>query len=874
MYVIIYKIAYHKNIIFLYSSLFTFSLHVIYSIYYYIDGGPPMPSNPNLIQFPNDLPLHMQLVKNDFPTVHWHSNTELIFVLYGDITLIVDDKTYIMKEEDICIINPKSNHVIKGNHYELLTISLQLNQLKFKNTEDLYFDLNSSGNTFSSNYDIIRRLIAQLVKVSSSGENRYMTLSLLYSLISYLIDNFQTSAPLKLTLSKENKRLEDILTYIDDHYKENLQLNDLAKRFSLTPSYLSSYFKKNTGMTFLDYYNQLRLTAAVNEMLTTTQALETIVFSNGFSDYRSFTKLFKRSYDILPSVYRKQHTPGLNSEMQKNVPLSIEDSESLNALSKYLAPLKENAQPSPFHPANRKQVFIDGGNILFDSPGIPLAHTFKKVCAVGSAKQFLYSEIQDMLRKTQQEIGYDFVKFHGILSDEMMVYKENEQGIPSYTFTLVDKVIDFLLSIDLRPFLQISFMPIDLASDPDKMIDMWHFNTSPPKNLSKWDKLIEVFVFHLISRYGQAEVCSWPFVIWNEPDGSFDSFGWENPYEFFDFYRHTYHQIKAVCPKIQVGTPSLLPKPNDEQKWIFNFFNYTEANDCLADFMNIHYYDNDFSNQHSDTFHSFSLTNLAKPCPMNEDPFAFTKFINEIKQYHKSLNINNFPIYLSEWNLTVSQRDLINDTCFKSCYLAKNLLENYDRLESFGYWVLSDFIEELPIPDDLFHGGLGLFTSNGIPKANYNVFRLINQLEDQLIARGHGYFITKSDSKITGILYNYEHFSKLFATGILFDVTKDNRYAAFAQKKQALFTFKFTDLHYNTCLIRESIINQEHGSSYDAWVKMGSRNELRQDELETIRQLSEPGLHVHFERIPNKELDITFTLEPLEVRLFEISLLM
>lgn len=832
-----------------------------------------MQSRPSFIEFPSDLPIHMQLVKNDFPTVHWHSNTELIFVLYGNISLVVDDNSYAMKEEDICIINPNSNHVIKGNNYEILSISLQLNQLKFNTTRDLYFDLNSSGNTFSSNYDSIRRLIAQLVKTSSSGENRYMTLSLLYSLVSYLIDNFQTSAPLKLSISKENKRLEDILTYIDNHYKENLQLNDIAKRFSLTPSYLSSYFKKHTDMTFLDYYNELRLTAAVNEMLTTTQSLETIVFSNGFSDYRSFTKLFKRSYGLLPSVYRKQHLSDLDSIAQNNSSVSIEESNSLKSLSKYLEPVQGAAQLSPVHQAHRSQVVIDGGTITYDSSSISLIHKFKKVCTVGSAKQFLYTEIQDMLRKAQREIGYDLVKFHGILSDEMMVYKENEHGIPTYTFKLVDKVIDFMLSIGLRPFLQISFMPIDLASNPNKMIDMWHYNTSPPKDITKWDNLIEAFVTHLIKRYGREEVCSWPFVIWNEPDGSLDSFGWENPHEFYDFYRHTYNQIKAICNKIQVGTPSLLLQPDSDTKWIFNFFNYSITNDCLADFLNIHYYDNDFSNQHSDTFSTFSLKNLAKPYPMNEDPFAFTKFINGIKQYQKKLHINKLPIYLTEWNLTISQRDLINDTCFKSCYLAKNLLENYDRLESFGYWVLSDFIEEMPIPDDLFHGGLGLFTSNGIPKANYNVFRLINQLENQLIARGNGYFITKSDSKITGILYNYEHFSKLFATGILFDVTKDNRYAAFAEKKQALFTFKFADLPFNGCLIKESTINQEQGSSYDAWVKMGARNLLRPDELAIINQMSEPGLHVHYETITDNVLNLNFTLQPLEVRLFEINLL-
>ena len=83
------------------------------------------------------------------------------------------------------------------------------------------------------------------------------------------------------------------------------------------------------------------------------------------------------------------------------------------------------------------------------------------------------------------------------------------------------------------------------------------------------------------------------------------------------------------------------------------------------------------------------------------------------------------PIYLSEWNNTPSQQDLLNDTCFKSCYIVKNILENYDRLDSFTYQALTDLMADDALPNKLFFGGLGLFTVNGIPKASYYAYTLL-----------------------------------------------------------------------------------------------------------------------------------------------------
>ena len=70
----------------------------------------------------------------------------------------------------------------------------------------------------------------------------------------------------------------------------------------------------------------------------------------------------------------------------------------------------------------------------------------------------------------------------------------------------------------------------------------------------------------------------------------------------------------------------------------------------------------------------------------------------------------------------------MNDTCFKSCYIVKCILENYDKLDSFAYWSLTDRMGEAAQPKEMYFGGLGLFTANGVPKASYMVFTLFSRI--------------------------------------------------------------------------------------------------------------------------------------------------
>ena len=428
---------------------------------------------------------------------------------------------------------------------------------------------------------------------------------------------------------------------------------------------------------------------------------------------------------------------------------------------------------------------------------------------------------------------------------------------------MIDKIIDFRLSIGLRPFMQLSFMPQLLASDPARTVYSAPFNVSPPSSIEAWTELVEAFMAHLIERYSYAEVSQWLFCVWNEPDTGPTLFGFADDERFHEFYRATYRAVKAFGADLRFGSPAMLVSYTQSQDWLTSFLDAALDAGCPPDFLNVHFYDNDF------TWESLGEHAPAQPSSsrLNKDQDAFRKTIGQLRLLLRNRGLD-LPVYLTEWNLTVSHRDLLNDTTFKSCYLAKNLLESYDELDSFGYWTLTDFIEELQPSADMFHGGLGLLTYNGVKKPHYHFFATLRRMGERLIARGDGYFVTAGGGGVQVYLYNYEHFSHLFASGERYDMTYLERYAPFTEVGRSDVSLELKGLRAGTYRIREHVINTEHGSAFDTWIGMGAPS-IDRECVDYIRQASVPQMVVS-DAVVDGDLTVSAVLEPLEVRLIEV----
>ncbi|MDE6441321.1 MAG: helix-turn-helix domain-containing protein [Clostridia bacterium] len=820
-----------------------------------------------IINFGENTPIRLKSIYLEQMDSHWHKGIELLLVLSGEVTVICGGTPFYLKEDDLMLINEYSIHSLKSEAGCNL-VSLQINTQSIVGKDDkLFFDCNSATDNNKGKFYNLKRLIAELVKTNSShnDSNVFYNYSIVYNIFYDLSRNFQCEQGSTIS-RKYFDRVNSIITFIDEHYRDNITLADLAAHEHLSVPYLSSFFEKQLGMNFLTYYNELRFERAVNELLSTDFSVEEISLNNGFPDPRSFVNLFKKKYNCIPSVYRKELLSGKIKKPSGVLHTAeLEKSEStLLILAKYLPdPTQNNDVEQRYIPDTK---IVNRENISISSSSTHLKHTFKTFTTVARAKELLLSDVQQMLTEIQRNIGYEYIKFHGLLSDDMLVYDEDSMGNPRYSFVYVDKVIDFLLSINLKPLIELTFMPKALALNPERTIYSSPFIVSLPKDLKKWYDFISALTSHFIERYGSRTVRGWLFTVWNEPDTSTTLFGFENDKDFYDFYKTTYDAIKNVNKAIIVGSPSLLVPYNINRIWIRNFITWCHENNCPPDFMNIHFYDNDYSDE------SLSQHTPAHPAHdrLNMDENSFHKCIDITKALFDELNVGNLPVYLTEWNLTVSHRNLLNDTCFKSCYLAKNLLENYDRLDSFGYWVLTDAIEETQPSAEQFHGGLGLYTTNGIKKPHFYTFDFINRLGNSFIEKGDGYFITKSHKKIQIILYNYEHFNHLFAAGETFDMTFTKRYTPFSELGKMSASLQLCDIPAKTCTVREHILNQKHGSAFDEWVRMGAPK-LNVESIEYLKRICVPKLEIRNENFDNGILSIHADLEPLEVRFIEIS---
>jgi xylan 1,4-beta-xylosidase len=108
----------------------------------------------------------------------------------------------------------------------------------------------------------------------------------------------------------------------------------------------------------------------------------------------------------------------------------------------------------------------------------------------GRANEGLRADWQRQLKVAHDECGFKYIRFHGLLSDDMGVYFEDKNGKPIYNFQYIDELFDYLQSIQMKPFVELGFMPGALASG-SQTIFWWRGNVTPPKDYQKWDDLIK-----------------------------------------------------------------------------------------------------------------------------------------------------------------------------------------------------------------------------------------------------------------------------------------------------------------------------------------------------------------------------------------------
>lgn len=429
----------------------------------------------------------------------------------------------------------------------------------------------------------------------------------------------------------------------------------------------------------------------------------------------------------------------------------------------------------------------------------PFEHVWEHTVGSDQAPIALRADWQAQLGQCRRELGFRYVRFHGLLSDDMGTLICHKEEL-LYSFFNADQIIDFLLSIGMRPFVELSFMPETLASGSETVF-RYRGNVTPPRDYAQWATLIGTLVRHWVDRYGIHEVRRWYFEVWNEPN--LTHFWTGTQADYFTLYRHTVDTIKGVDASLRVGGPATA-----QSAWIPEFLAFCQQHELPADFVSTHYYPTDaFGEIGADT-----ETQLANaPRDVMRDRAAAAR-----------RQADDHPLYYTEWNVSSNPRDPLHDQPFAAAYVARILMNVSSLVQGYSFWTFSDIFAENYFPSVPFHGGFGLLTLHGIPKPVYRAFELLHHLgTDRLDVQGAhetvDAWVVRKDRSATVLITNHAQPRRPIAT--------------------ELVSVQLTNVPEPRAAYVERI-DATHANPHRAWVEMGEPTYLSVVEVEQLKAVS------------------------------------
>jgi xylan 1,4-beta-xylosidase len=436
--------------------------------------------------------------------------------------------------------------------------------------------------------------------------------------------------------------------------------------------------------------------------------------------------------------------------------------------------------------------------IVLDAKALsrPFPHFWEQMFGSGRAILSLRESYRGDLRAVKQITDLRYVRFHAIFDDEVGVYSEDDQGNPVYDFSYVDQIYDGLLAAGVRPFVEISFMPNQLAARSMPHPFWYHPNISPPKNWGRWDELVTAFAQHLVQRYGVEEVAKWYFEVWNEPN--LDFWGGDPRQEtYWQLYDHTAAAIKKVNEQLRVGGPATA-----QAAWVDAFIRHCAEKQVPVDFVSTHVYANDTAQDVFKTQESIPRDRMV------------CRAVDKVHSEIKASKMPNLPLIWSEFNASYKNEPDVTDAVYMGPWLADTIRQCDGLVDMMSYWTFSDVFEEQGVVKTPFYGGFGLIAEDDIPKPAFNAFKVLHELGDERIQldSDSALLTRKKDGTLVLAVWNY----------------------APPEHAGAARTFHFHLENTNAREAQISRVDGDHGDVHPAYARMGRPRYPTQQEIQEL----------------------------------------
>ncbi len=795
--------------------------------------------------------------------MHTHLDIELFYVMEGRVDFIVEDQTFLLESEDFLMVNSGRRHAYEGSQETLAAcfhISYdELSKLLKQNL--ILFWCNSTaeeGELYEEVRELIKKIISQ--HYYHAGEDMIYLYSLYYELLHMLQNNFlltEEDSRYKGELHKFDDRKQKIAEYIRQNYDKPIALSDLAKDLYLSTAYLSKYIKKQFGMSFLEYVNSVRLGYAISELLHSDKPVVRIAMDTGFANSASFNKAFKEKYHTTPSVYRSQWKNDQESAIKAPRIQNIQKKQ----VDAYFERHKN-------YPAG--QVYVQDIT-LENTEGEPYRHHWQMMINGGTAADLLRSDLQEHLCLLHRRLKIRYVRFWDLYSREMLL----DHCLPSglYNFSRLDLILDFLLEHGMKPYIELGMKPKKLLKSRQSVLIGGGDSDGIFADENRVREFMSALMHHLVERYGGSEIENWYFELWQkELESNF--FHKEVPdsealiRKYFSTFDLVAGVLREILPGVRLGSGGFSLRHGKERfrEMIHIWHEFLQK----PDFMTFYSYSYPAEMETADKIRSQSM-----------DKDFLKNFLKDIRELMDAEGYIGLPVHVTEWNFTVSNRNVFNDSCQKGAYVMKNIIDTIGMADVLGYWCASDIFAEYYDTGDFLFGGSGLLTKDGICKPAYYAMEFMDRIGQRIYQRGENYLITGDDKDEWYVVcHNYKHFN--FQYGLRQEdeihVAEQSQLIVDGRKLRLKFSFplpfgagKYSGQEDVPVEIKIYAVNSRTASIQDRWLRAGFPRFLHPEDMAYFKSASVPAIRVRSHRVLEDRITFETILEPNEIQWIRVK---
>lgn len=635
-----------------------------------------------------------------------------------------------------------------------------------------------------------------------------------------------------LQTNSDDVRMCQIVKYVDENRQNHVSLSELADELFTATSTLSRLFQKQTGMKFAEFVNRVRIYFAAEDLMTTSKAVTKIAVDNGFSNASVMNRVFRQYYQCTPVEYREKK----KEEKECTTPIKKENRDKRN-----------------------KNKSLDTENSAIEvnvRRKSKLTKIWNQVVNIGSVYNLTLANLQYHTIYLTETLGFSYVRIWNVFSKKMMITDGKTQG--NYNYDMIDLALDFLVSHHIKPF-------VDLGRRPDtalsSMGNTLYFEEECIVFQSKdiWIAMLKDFIHHIIKRYGKEEVVQWKFELSSDiVHFARNQYYIDKEYDYKECYRSSYQVIKKALPDACVGGPSDV---TNDAKFLHEYLQYSKENNCLPEFISILL---------------FPYDSLRKDGKVN-----YYRTQSENYEYEKLQSIHqimeegevDIPLYVVEWNSSISNRNFLNDSCFRASYITKKIIEILSMADMVCLWMGSDWVSNYFDTKRIANGGSGLITKDTIRKPVYFALQFLNQLGEELLLHNEELIVTKEIGKdvyhIIGFYYQKYEDTYVVANDPIDSPEKVEK--IFLTNQECNIDLVLKNVADGNYTITSNRICREKGSILDEWKKFQYEETLTNEDIKYLREITQPERRMEGVMSVEGRVQIRMTLRGQEIILLHVS---